>query len=143
MGAEQLLDESANPRARTAPEISTPCRSTQQRVPADAEILAVLIGTLTPSELARIAATVSDVLRDRERAWIRHPGEHEHWHAIAEIRPTTYQTMCGGSMPFSVQPDVEARPARADRCELCQQRYAERRLVEVGLRELVSNTEEA
>ena len=64
------------------------------------------------------------ILAERDQTmWVRHDGDAEKWHLIAEIACGAIFIACSGSMPVIDKPDMEARPARADRCAACQAKY--------------------
>jgi hypothetical protein len=121
---------------------STPVVERASRVSpaATPESLSLRLHARSPQELAH----VSDLLAHFERAtglgWMRCRGDHETFHEIREFACGGVSTWCSGSASVSTVAadfEIEARPAIADRCSVCQRLHVQRRALEAGLDELV------
>lgn len=129
------------------------------RADARARSIATFLPSMSPHELEQIDEFVMSLIRDREK-WARHEGDSK-FHAVADISNGSVSTLCNGRWEVTDEYQTEARPARADRCDCCQARFAAEQLaavaagctcrtaevpcplhvtpVEEGLRELVAN----
>lgn len=95
----------------------------RRRDALDASIRAVM-PDMSLRELKQLDAEQRRILAERDQTlWVRHEGDVEKWHLVTEIVSGAILTACNGSMPVSDKPDLEARPARADRCAACQAKY--------------------
>lgn len=142
MGDLQLLDEIGNVSSTDDSDATDRAR----RDAIDRSIRAVL-PDLTLAEIEQLDGKLKEILAARDPfIWVRHPGPSEAFHLVESVNSGAYLLPCNGSMPISARPEVESRPARADRCEVCHARYVALRTARIaakrigrGLAELEAN----
>lgn len=87
--------------------------------------IATFLLDMSESELDQVDAFVMDLRTERDR-WARHVDDPR-WHHIVEYGSSVV-TACRGRWPIDDAFETEARPASADRCALCQERFVATRL---------------
>ena len=132
MGDDQLHSETVKARASGAPErFANP----------DDIILRLRLRSL--GELAHVDALLRHFERTAGYGWMRRADER-HWHEIREIVSGSVSTHCrgaGDSVSVRQQFDLDARPAVAERCSLCERLRTQRIALAAGFAELVEATE--